>query len=108
MFFVKLYALAAMLITVAFALSCHQRTRNVPSLEIRVYSIGNQGFGYALYQGDKKILDQPYIPAVQHLAPFRSHAEAESVAELVKGKFQSLQFPPSVTINELDSLRIRY
>ena len=117
MFSIKLIAIAAVLFGATIVCSCHERTRTDPSggrartdstCVIRVYSEGSQGFGYALYQGGRKIIDQPNIPAVQHLAPFLSREEAESVAQLVNGKLQSHQFPPSVTIHELDSLRIRY
>ena len=106
MFSIKRYALAVMLL--ALASSCHQRAPKEPSFEVRVYPVGNQGFGYALYQGGKKVIDQPYIPVIQHLAPFRSREEAECVAQLVNGKLKSHLFPPSVTITELDSLRIHY
>src|SRR5579859_6613515 len=92
----------------AFASSCGEKARPDPAFVIRVYSLSNGGFGYALYQGGRKIIDQPNIPAVQHLTPFRSREDAERTARLVSRKLESHQFPPAVTPGELDSLHIHY
>ena len=78
------------------------------AIVIQVYSPGTGGFGYALYENGRKIIDQPNIPAVQHQVPFRSKEDAENTARLVSRKLETHQFPPAVTIHELDSLRIRY
>jgi hypothetical protein len=121
----KSFTLAA--IVLVFTPSCHQGSRadreetraqdqrirkpQTPidsSFQIRVYSVATRGFGYAVYQEGGKVIDQPYIPAVQHIEPFRSREEAERTAQLVNSKLQAHQFPPSVTIHELDSLRINY
>ena len=89
--------------------SCRRHPALPNSLfEIRVYAVREEGFGYALYQGARKIIDQPNIPGVRGVAPFRSREEAESIAQLVSRKLQAHQFPPTVTIDELDSLRIHY
>jgi hypothetical protein len=102
LFAVALAALAAL------ASSCGQRPRTEPPIAIKVYSVTNGGFGYALYQGGRKIIDQPNVPAVQHLMSFRSRGDAESTAQLMSLKLESHQFPPTITIRELDSLQIRY
>jgi hypothetical protein len=99
---------AVALLAAALVASCHERTASGTSLEVRVYPVGQQGFGYALYQGGRKIIDQPDIPAIPSLAPFRSREEAERTAQLVSQKLEARVFPPAVTIRELDSLRIRY
>lgn len=122
---IKSFTIAAMMLV--FACSCRQGSRadtedsrvedrrvrrlQTPmdsSFEIRVYSGATRGFGYAIYQGGRKVIDQPYIPAVQHIETFRSPEEAEHTAQLVNSKLQAHQFPPSVTIHELDSMQIHY
>lgn len=99
---------AAALCAASLAPSCRHRTHDDSAFEIRVYSEGVSGFGYALYQGDRKVIDQPNIPAIPHILPFRSRKEAEITAQLVKQKLQTHQFPPAVTLPELDSLQISY
>lgn len=109
--------LIGMTLFVLLALSCRERASPVPaqvagladtSLVINIYPVGDSGFGYALYQGRRKLIDQPNIPAVQHKIPFRSREEAEVTARLVKQKILAHQFPPTTSIWELDSLQVHY
>lgn len=66
------------------------------------------GWGYQITQNKSVIINQPTIPAVSGNRAFASEAEARSVALLVVEKLNQRRMPPSVTVKELDSLRITY
>jgi hypothetical protein len=78
------------------------------SYVVKIFDMDNGGFGYAIWQSDRQLINQPNIPAVQHNLPFRSRKEAEITAYLVKQKLQAHLFPPTITIRELDSMHINY
>lgn len=66
----------------------------------------DNGWGYDIYINDKKYIHQYYIPAVNGNRPFKTKEDAEKTAELVKTKIKKNILPPSVTINELDSIGV--
>ncbi len=65
-----------------------------------------KGFGYDILIDGKRFLHQANIPAMSGIHSFRSQKEAEKVAALVVFKINHNIMPPSVTVQELDSLRI--
>jgi hypothetical protein len=67
----------------------------------------NNGWGYDIYINDKKYIHQDYIPAVNGKKSFKTKEDAEKTAVLVKNKIMKKIIPPSVTINELESLGIK-
>jgi hypothetical protein len=77
-------------------------------LEIQVYPTSGSGYGYAIYRDKKKIIDQPHIPAVQHLQSFATEEEARCVAGLVRQKLEAKFSLPTVSLQELDSLHVGY
>ena len=82
--------------------------QTVSSFDIRIYAVGNSGYGYAVYQGERRLIDQPNIPGVPGRSPFRSREEARRTAQLVNLKLQAGLFPPAVSMQELDSLQVHY
>lgn len=69
----------------------------------------DSGYGYNILLDDgKPMIKQHHIPGIQGLKVFDSKEEAKKVAELVKYKLENNIMPPSVTLNELDSLNISY
>lgn len=66
------------------------------------------GWGYDIYIDNKRMIRQPHIPAVPGKITFPDKISAESVANLVIYKLKNNIMPPSVTIEELDSLGIEY
>ncbi|MFZ5971531.1 MAG: DUF4907 domain-containing protein [Bacteroidota bacterium] len=67
------------------------------------------GWGYQIFEDEKLLIDQVNIPAVAGNKGFISRVQAESVGRLVVQKLSSMpQDLPSVTIAELDSLKINY
>lgn len=68
----------------------------------------NGGFGYQIFARDKLIIEQPFIPAISNEKVFDSKEDAIKVAQLVIYKIQIGERPPSISIEDLDSLKIFY
>lgn len=66
------------------------------------------GWGYNLYLNGKLTIHQPHIPAVPGMMPFQSEHDAGAVSELVVYKIRNNIMPPSVSIDELDSIGIKH
>ena len=69
-------------------------------------SDGN-GFGYDIEVEGRVYIHQPYIPAIQGNNGFASEADAEKVARLMEYKIKNNILPPTIEIDELDSLEIK-
>ena len=72
------------------------------SYEILANSDGS--FGYNILSKGKLLIHQPHRPAVLGAKGFRTRGDAQRIAEFVIGKVLKGMFPPSVSIQELDSL----
>lgn len=66
----------------------------------------NLGWGYQIFDGSKLILNQDHIPAIQGNVGFPSKEAAEKTAEYIIMKLENDIFPPTLTVNELDSLDV--
>jgi len=68
-----------------------------------------EGWGYEIYidTAGAPYIRQPIIPAVPGNKAFATRDDAAKVGELVRHKIMNNIMPPSVTIEELDSLGIR-
>lgn len=81
-----------------------------PSIQSIVFlnndSIG--GWGYDIILSNAKFIHQTNIPAIEGEKGFYSKSDAQKIADLVihKIKFNSTS-PPSISINELDSMNIK-
>lgn len=64
------------------------------------------GFGYDVFTGSKRMIHQTTIPGEAGINGFVSAEEAERVARLVITKLESGSGFPTVSRNELDSLKI--
>lgn len=65
-------------------------------------------YGYEIIINGITIIKQSVIPAIQGLHPFKFQNEAEKVAGLMVKKLKAGDMPPSITIDEIDSLKINY
>ena len=83
------------------------QTDSLP-MSAEVYELDSLGFGFRILQGETPMIDQPHIPAVSGMNGFASAADAQKVAELMMYKINNGIMPPSITIEELDSLQIDY
>lgn len=64
------------------------------------------GFGYDLLSDGKTLIHQPHIPAINGMKGFATREDAEKVANLMLYKVKSGIMPPTVSIEEMDSLKI--
>ncbi len=71
-------------------------------------NVNVSGFGYDILIGEKLYIHQPNVPAVPGNNGFETEEAAQKVAELVIYKVRNNIMPPTVNIEELDSLGVIY
>lgn len=71
-------------------------------------SQSDKGWSFDILRNNKVYIHQTNIPAINELVLFSSENDAILVAELMVEKICRDVFPPSITIQELDSLKIKY
>lgn len=76
------------------------------SLVIRIISSVNGTFGYDILLQGKPFVHQPSIPALPGNKGFTTRERAQRVAELVVKKIRNNEIPPTVTIEELNSMGV--
>jgi Domain of unknown function (DUF4907) len=64
----------------------------------------DNGWGYDVFWKGKKVVHQPYLPAKNGNQPFKNQADAQKTGQFVYEKLQKGLFPPTISIQELDSL----
>lgn len=67
-----------------------------------------KGYGYNILMDGKLYVHQPHIPAVAGNRGFASVADAKKAGDFIKYKVEHHIVPPSVTVEELDSLMISH
>lgn len=82
-----------------------ENTYKGKKLSYKIISTANNTFCYDIFSDDKLIIHQPSIPGVKGNEGFKTKDAAVKVAELVIGKLQKGQSPPSVTMDELKQLK---
>lgn len=83
-----------------------------PAITVQVFEntapAGPAGFGYDLLSDGQPVIHQPHIPAIAGAKGFASKEDALKAGQLMKAKIEKGILPPSLSLRELDSLRIRY
>jgi hypothetical protein len=74
---------------------------------IETYSVST-GWGYKIFKGSQVLINQSHIPAIGGMVHFQSEEQAKRTAKLVISKIRNGSFPPTISVAELDSLRIQY
>lgn len=72
-----------------------------------IFKTESGGFGYQIKLNNQVIINQETIPAIALNAPFKTEKDARKTSELVVQKLKNKNIP-SVTLQELDSLGIKY
>lgn len=75
-------------------------------LRIEIITSNDSTFGYDIFRDEKLLIHQPHVPAVPGSKGFNAREHAMKVAELVVEKIRNNTFPPSVSVDELDSLGV--
>lgn len=73
------------------------------SLQYETYPLP-EGWGYKLYMRYKLLVNQPNIPAVSGNASFKKETDARKIAKLASSKVASGQIPPTLTVEEVQTL----
>lgn len=89
------------------------QTAPAPVIEAVVFEVrgnGNrlEGYGYDLVINGKKTVHQPMIPAVQGNKSFATEKEAKAVGELAAARMRKTGDLPTISVKDLDSLKITY
>ncbi|GGB88309.1 DUF4907 domain-containing protein [Dyadobacter sediminis] len=66
------------------------------------------GWGYRIYQDTAAVIEQPFIPGMAGNVSFSTEEQALKTGRLVEQKLENGIFPPTVTMQELDSMKIKY
>ena len=69
--------------------------------------VTNNKWGYDIYLNNSLVIHQPSMPAIHGNEGFSTARHAKLVAELAIKKLKNGTFPPSISIEELDSLKVR-
>lgn len=64
------------------------------------------GWGYQILKDGKLMIDQKHIPAIQGNKGFSSQETATRTADFIVKKIKNGEFPPTLSIEELDSLKV--
>ncbi len=75
------------------------------SYSFKTYMVGKY-WGYDIYKDNQLLVHQPNIPAIEGNRGFSSEQKAISVANLTIKKLRNGIMPPTISIEELDSLKV--
>jgi len=78
-----------------------------PDFLIKSYPVST-GWGYSIYVQNRILIKQDNIPAVGGMKEFKTSIDALNTASLAVKKIQHNLFPPTISIHELDSLKVLY
>jgi hypothetical protein len=75
-------------------------------ITIRIISPANNTFGYDILISGKPLVHQPSIPGLPGNEGFATKERAQTVAEFVVKKIRNNEMPPTVTIEDLNSMGV--
>ena len=77
-----------------------------PSFAVKVIEVNENQFGYDILMNGQPYIHQPHLPAVGGNDGFSSKEKAEKAGNFIIYKLENNIIPPTVSINELDSLGV--
>jgi hypothetical protein len=93
---------AAQFLPKAFGTSAYTHTK----LTYEIIDAPNHTYGYDVLSDDRLIIHQKSIPAMPGNEGFKTKADASKVAQLVIDKIKKGEMPPTVTIEEMQKLKV--
>lgn len=75
-------------------------------VKVEIIDAPGETYGYKILMNGKTLIHQPHIPALPGNEGFKSEEDARTVAEFVIQKMRANVFPPTVSVEELDSLGV--
>lgn len=100
----SLYSVVVLAFFIALFYLSHSKKE--PEFSSFIYKT-KSGWAYNIQFNHKVIIQQEFIPAVQGSHPFESESDARHTSELVIHKLMKRQLP-SISMQELDSLHVKY
>jgi hypothetical protein len=82
--------------------------KNKTTTEYTYLTVQNQNseWGYQLFKDGQLMINQQNIPAIQGNKGFSSKNDAEKIATYILEKVKKGEFPPTISVEELDSLGV--
>ena len=78
------------------------------SLSLKITDSEHTGFGFEILQGTSPLIIQPHIPAIQGIKGFETEEQAAIIGNYMIYKINNGIMPPSISVQDLDSLKIVY
>lgn len=78
------------------------------SLSLKIIDSEHAGFGFEILQGTSPLIIQPHIPAIQGIKGFETEEQAAIIGNYMIYKINNGIMPPSISVQDLDSLKITY
>ena len=78
------------------------------SLTLKITDSEYSGFGFEILQGTSPLIIQPHIPAIQGIKGFKTKEQASIIGNYMIYKINHGVMPPSISVQDLDSLDITY
>ena len=77
-------------------------------LSLKITESEHLGFGFEILQGTSTLIIQPHIPAIQGIKGFETAEQASIIGNYMIYKINNGIMPPSISVQDLDSLEITY
>ena len=78
------------------------------NLSLKITDSEYSGFGFEILQGTSPLIIQPHIPAIQGIKGFKTKEQASIIGNYMIYKINHGIMPPSISVQDLDSLGITY
>ena len=78
------------------------------SLSLKITDSEHTGFGFEILQGTSPLIIQPHIPAIQGIKGFETEEQPAIIGNYMIYKINNGIMPPSISVKDLDSLKIVY
>lgn len=76
------------------------------AITYKIIGSESEGYGYDVFADGKMVIHQPGIPGQPGIKGFRTKADSEKVAQLVVKKLKNKEMPPTVSEEELRTLKV--
>ncbi len=100
-----LFTVLVLSIAVFFTFQHKNTKTKLAGLNIETFQTDTGGWGYNIVTGEKILIKQDIIPAIESNIPFQSEKDAKKTASLVIKKMKSKKFP-TITVEELNELNV--
>ena len=78
------------------------------SLWLKITDSEHIGFGFEILQGTNPLIIQPHIPAIQGIKGFETKEQAATIGNYMIYKITNGIMPPSISVQDLERLKIIY